>query len=47
MMAVGMIAFTIGAIKLVTGWNLADNIDFLTDYSPLYPISSPKDRELS
>jgi len=41
------VAFTIGAIKALTGWNLADDLGQVSDIAPLNPITSPKDRELS
>lgn len=46
-LALGFVAFTIGAIKAVTGWNLADDLGRVSDIAPLNPITSPKDRELS
>ncbi len=44
--AIGFAAFTIGVIKAITGWHLADDLGGATNISPLNPISSPKDREL-
>ncbi|HET6422749.1 MAG TPA: hypothetical protein VFG20_03645 [Planctomycetaceae bacterium] len=46
-LAMAFVAFTIGAIKAITGWNLADDLGRVSDISPLNPVTSPKDRELS
>lgn len=46
-LALAFVAFTIGTIKAVTGWNLADDLGRVSDISPLNPLASPKDHELS
>lgn len=46
-LTLGFAAFVVGAIKAITGWNLADDLGQVSDIAPLNPITSPKERELS
>lgn len=41
--AIGFVAFTLGSIKAITGWNLKDDLGTVTNVAPLNPISNPKD----